>query len=256
MDIGGKLRQARLEAGLSQRQLCGDIITRNMLSLIENGSARPSMDTLGYLAERLGKPISYFLEETTAVSANASCMKKARAVYEAGDFAAAEEELKSYAGPDELFDDEYGLLKTLTLLSRAEQVLDRPVLAKELLEEARLAAKTTCYATKELEMRWLLLLSQVSQELVEFPADDRPLLYRAQMALQTGDAVRCVTLLNACEERDNEKWRYWRAEAAFYLGEYALAADYYPADCYARLEECYRNLGDYKKAYEYACKQR
>ena len=57
MEIGQRLKQARLEMGLSQRQLCGDVITRNMLSLIENGAARPSMDTLSYLAGRLGKPL-------------------------------------------------------------------------------------------------------------------------------------------------------------------------------------------------------
>ena len=50
MELGEKLRKARLEAGLSQRQLCGEEITRNMLSLIENGSAKPSMKTLQYLA--------------------------------------------------------------------------------------------------------------------------------------------------------------------------------------------------------------
>ena len=65
MTLGEKLKAARLEAGLSQRQLCGDVITRNMLSQIENGSARPSMDTLGYFAGKLGKPISWFLEEHT-----------------------------------------------------------------------------------------------------------------------------------------------------------------------------------------------
>ena len=39
MDLGQKLRQARKDAGLSQRQLCGDVITRNMLSQIESGKA-------------------------------------------------------------------------------------------------------------------------------------------------------------------------------------------------------------------------
>ena len=46
MTIGEKIRLARQEAGLSQRQLCGQQVTRNMLSQIENGSARPSVDTL------------------------------------------------------------------------------------------------------------------------------------------------------------------------------------------------------------------
>ena len=256
MNIGEKLRQTRLEAGLSQRQLCGDVITRNMLSLIENGSARPSMDTLAYLASQLGKPISYFLEEASTALANGVCMEEARKAYTAGKFTEAEELLKSYCGPDRMLDDEYGLLKTLVLLSRAEQVLDRPAHAKELLEEAQLAAKTTCYGTKELEQRRLLLLAQISREPIELPADDRALLYRAQIALQSGDAERCVTLLRACENRESANWHYLQAEAAFSLGEYALAAEHYPEHYYARLEECYRNLGDYKKAYEYACKQR
>lgn len=256
MDIGSKLKQARLDAGLSQRQLCGDAITRNMLSLIENGSARPSMDTLVYLADRLKKPISFFLEEAPAQSLNASCIKKARAAYAKGEYAEAETFLKEYHGPDGELDDEFGLLKTLVLLSLAEAVLDRPIYAQELLEAASVTMKSTCYATQELEQRRLLLLSEVSQGTVELPGDDRPLLYRAQTALKKRNSRRCIVLLEACEERESRRWRYLRAEAAFMLGEYALAAQYYPQDCYAKLEACYRNLGDYKMAYEYACKQR
>ena len=76
------------------------------------------------------------------------------------------------------------------------------------------------------------------------------------MALQKGNAQRCVALLEACEDQQAEPWRTLRAEAAFAMGDYALAARFYPENCYAKLEACYRNLGDYKKAYEYACKQR
>ena len=78
MELGEKLKQARLEAGLSQRQLCGEEITRNMLSLIENGSAKPSMKTLQYLAARLGKPVSYLLEETAVLSPNQEIMASVR----------------------------------------------------------------------------------------------------------------------------------------------------------------------------------
>ena len=81
MELGEKLRQARLEAGLSQRQLCGEEITRNMLSQIENGSAKPSMDTLRYFAQRLGKPVSWFLEEEGAISPNSQVMAAARAAF-------------------------------------------------------------------------------------------------------------------------------------------------------------------------------
>ena len=254
MKIGEKLRQARLEMGVSQRQLCGDVITRNMLSQIENGSARPSMDTLIYLAGQLNRPVSYFLEEDAALSGNGLCMEKARQAYSEGRWAEAEEILQNYQGPDGLFDDEYGLLNYLILLGKAEASLDRPIYARQLLEEA--ASQKTCYKTKEMEQRRLLLLAQVSPEFVELTADDRPLLVRAKMALQKGNGQRCAILLEACEEQESHNWRYLRAEAAFLMEEYALAAEIYPEDCYRELEACYRNLGDYKKAYEYACKQR
>ena len=250
MDIGSKLRQARLDAGLSQRQLCGEVITRNMLSLIENGSARPSMDTLAYLAEQLGKPMSFFLGEK---SANAACLEKARQAYIQRRYADGETILKEYK-PDGMQDEEFGLLSLLILLKMAEEALDRPAYARELLERA--AKVQTCYLTTELELRRLLLLAQVSQEPVELPADDRSLLCRAQAALDTENPKRCMALLEACEDQESDRWKYLRAEAAFAFEDYATAAKYYPAECYAKLEECYRSLGDYKKAYEYACKQR
>ena len=78
MELGKRLKAARLEAGLSQRQLCGEVITRNMLSQIENGAARPSMDTLLYLADRLGKPVAYFLDEDPVVTPNRGIMERAR----------------------------------------------------------------------------------------------------------------------------------------------------------------------------------
>ena len=48
-----ELRVLRMAAGLTQKELAGDRITRNMLSLIESGNASPSVSTLLYLAERL-----------------------------------------------------------------------------------------------------------------------------------------------------------------------------------------------------------
>lgn len=254
MTIGEKLRTARLEAGLSQRQLCADMITRNMLSQIENGSARPSMDTLIFLAQQLNRPVSYFLEEESTVSGNAPCMEQARRAYREGRLEEAEKMLSDYRSPDPLFDDEYGLLNILLLLCKAEKALDRPIYARQLLQEITL--QKTCYMTPELEYRRQLLLAQVSSEPIELPADDRPLLIRARNALNKADGAQCVVLLEACEEKSNPDWRYLRAEAAFLMEDYALAAEYYPETCFAQLEACYRNLGDYKKAYEYACKQR
>lgn len=60
-DIGRRIREARVLAGLTQEELAGGEITRNMLSRIENGAALPSLPTLCALADRLGIPAGAFL---------------------------------------------------------------------------------------------------------------------------------------------------------------------------------------------------
>ena len=103
MNLGQKIRIAREAAGLSQRQLCGDTITRNMLSRIEHGTVRPSMQTLSFLAGQLGKPVSFFLDEETVTSPNLEGMAAARKLFAAEDYTGALERLRSYENPDETF---------------------------------------------------------------------------------------------------------------------------------------------------------
>ena len=98
MELGEKIRQARQARGLSQRQLCGEDITRNMLSLIENGSARPSMNTLKILAARLGKPVSFFLEEDALASPNRETMERLHESWDAGDLTGAAAAVEAYQG--------------------------------------------------------------------------------------------------------------------------------------------------------------
>ena len=74
MNMGEKIRHARQVAGLSQRQLCEGIVTRNMLSQIENGSAKPSLTTLQAFAQRLGQSVQYFLEEGEPVVVQMPCV--------------------------------------------------------------------------------------------------------------------------------------------------------------------------------------
>ena len=61
MEIGEKIRSIRLSKKMTQSELAGDQITRNMLSLIENGSALPSLQTVVYLADRLSIPVGLLL---------------------------------------------------------------------------------------------------------------------------------------------------------------------------------------------------
>ncbi len=63
MELGKKIKQIRVSKNMTQAELAGDKITRNMLSQIENGSATPSVGTIIYIAEKLEMPAGYFLSE-------------------------------------------------------------------------------------------------------------------------------------------------------------------------------------------------
>ena len=268
MELGEKLRQARLAAGLSQRQLCGDEITRNMLSQIEHGTARPSMATLTYLAARLEKPVSFFLDEEAVTSPNQQAMADARACWEAGDAAGVQKALESYQAPDPVFHREMELLDRLSRLALADAALaeGKSIYAGELL--APLEPIREGYCAQALERRRLLLLGRIAptrrQELCrELPSLDGELLLRARDALDRGQFDRSAHLLEAAEDQENPDWNFLRGEVYLAREQFAEAAacyhraeDAYPAKTAPRLERCYRELEDFKRAYEYACKQR
>lgn len=63
MRIGEKIKELRSEKMMTQSELAGDAITRNMLSCIENGSAQPSLATLKHIASKLNVSVGYLLSE-------------------------------------------------------------------------------------------------------------------------------------------------------------------------------------------------
>ena len=265
MTMGEKLRLARMEAGLTQRQLCAEEITRNMLSQIENGTAQPSMKTLIYLAGQLGKPVSYFLEEDAVVSPNRQAMEQARNAHDTGDMARVLEALSAYREPDPVYDREKQMLEIISRLSLARQTMERGQYpyARELLEQAESLGKTAAYYSSDLENRRLRLLAQVPGTRVQLPGLDADLLIYAGAAVTDGDMERARSLLDAVQDKTHPRWNllrgeiYWQERSYIQAKTcYHAAEDHYPKETAHRLEQCYRELGDFKRAYEYACKQR
>lgn len=258
MTIGQRLKEARLAAGLSQRQLCGETITRNMLSQIENGVARPSMETLQILAKRLGRPVSYFLEEGDPA-------ENARQAFREGAYDKALEALEACDAAG----DECNYLMALSCLRLAEEAVsrDRIPYALTLLENCAAAAAKTAYFPMELERRRLLLLAQAMPEraekiLADLKPEDMELLLRAEVALQK-DAAFAALLLDGAQDRESVQWCVLRGRAAYALGRYKAAAEFFhraeaagQTQVYSDLEQCYRQLEDFKMAYYYACKQK
>ena len=266
MTLGEKLLRARQEAGFSQRQLCGDVITRNMLSQIEHGTAKPSMETLRYLASRLEKPVSYFLEEDAALSPNQALMEQARSSWESGAYGEAWLVLKAFRHPDPLLEWEWNHLSMLSAMAAAKAALQdgKPLYARQLLEEA----EQFCRKNPDLERQRLLLLAAVPGAdlpgiVGELPSLDEELMLRAEAALAEGKPDRAEELLAAAEDKTLGKWNLLMGKILMRKKEYRQAVSHllraendFSAVCAPLLETCFRELGDYQKAYEYACKQR
>lgn len=263
MELGQKLKQARLEAGLSQRQLCGDTITRNMLSQIENGSAKPSLATLQVLSARLGKPVSYFWKD--APSENLSLLKQAAD-------APAEQALsllQNYLSPDPLLDSGYYLLLARCHMDLAEQALseNREGYARSLLEKAENYGKKTPDFDGFFRRRFAILcfqaeLSNADKLCKDLPDNTPEMLLRATAALEQNDPERCLACL-AAADRQTQEGLLLQGDALMQRKDYKNAIpclckleSTLPHKVYPRLEICYRELGDFQKAYEYACKQR
>ncbi|WP_375200404.1 helix-turn-helix domain-containing protein [Bacillus sp. RS11] len=66
--LGTRIRKLRKERKLTLEALAGDRLTKGMLSQIENDKAKPSMESLEYIAERLGVKASELLEQVTPSS--------------------------------------------------------------------------------------------------------------------------------------------------------------------------------------------
>lgn len=102
--LGQKIKALRLEKKMTQADLAGDTITRNMLSQIENGVAQPSVSTILELADKLDVPTEYFFSESGTLDdfRKISAIAKIRKLYAAGDYGKCISKLDAL----NIFDDE------------------------------------------------------------------------------------------------------------------------------------------------------
>lgn len=62
INIGEKIKQLRKERKMTLAQVAGDRLSKGMLSLIENGKAQPSMESLQHIAKQLGIDVSELMQ--------------------------------------------------------------------------------------------------------------------------------------------------------------------------------------------------
>ena len=62
LNIGAKIKELRKERKMTLAQVAGDRITKGMLSLIENGKAQPSMESLQHIAKQLDIDVAELMQ--------------------------------------------------------------------------------------------------------------------------------------------------------------------------------------------------
>ncbi len=181
--LGQRIKEARLAKKMTQTEVVGSFITRNMLSQIESGNAVPSVKTLTYLAQVLELPPSVLLPDT-AEGSDASCSpdatvsstvpQEAATLYRAKEAYLAEDDEKAYellssieeASP--LFDETQALLARVALRMANARCNDGNHLeALDLSKNAATAAGKGIYASPELKSQALLLLSDAAAKLAQ-----------------------------------------------------------------------------------------
>lgn len=285
MDIGKKIKSLRSEKLMTQSELAGTEITRNMLSRIENGAALPSLGTILYLAKKLGVPAGYLLSEGDEefLYNKTGVMKNIKRAYKDGNFELCRDICLSAF--DE-FDDELELILTDCCLGVAEECLRNGQLhrACEFLDEAILHSRSTMFDTTTQKNSIAImfgLLKSFSPSLDSNETDTviseellHPAIYRNVLCKYISVLLKINQYTDFTDDIDNNQLKLTETDMLFVLhlkarkeltdGDYksALATLKRVIDsetvpprlllylsC-ADMEICCRETGDYKGAYE------
>ena len=282
MTLGQKLKQTRLARGMTQAQVVGDRITRNMLSQIENDLASPSVGTLEYLASVLNVRLTWLLESEQE-EAEAGRTQQLRALLKSGEYAACLE-----LAPEHAPDDEQALLLALAAAQCALHALEaeRFAAAQQLARQALSWNEASLYGHAQVRLEMLRVLARCAEQ-TGGDAEAAFAAYRAAYTeLQPAVPYHlCMARYQLIQEHlpaaEHEIWSIAdlpeasRAEYLILRGrlackkeQYETAAEYLrQADALGPLpkllerelcqtmELASRELQDYKTAYEYAARQ-
>ena len=280
MKIGERIRELRISKLMTQSELAGDQITRNMLSCIENGSANPSLSTVLYIAGRLNVPAGFLLADAgdEIVYRKMSNLSNIKRAYTAGDLHGCRSLCVSTC-PEP--DDEINLLLANCDVGIAAEEFRNGRLrsACRFLDEALEYAEKTIYPTDAViaEARvYFHYMERLSHTLYSDRLDEEavPTVHsaspfatyvRAMDALDEGDSVAAGEALSLMAE-DSFFFAHTRIRLMMCEGDYKAAGalllqmlsnevplnriELYTVLC--ELEICCRENDDFKGAYNYA----
>lgn len=171
-ELGRRIKEARLAKKMTQSDVAGDFITRNMLSQIESGTANPSLKTLEYLTAVLDIPIQVLLpdgrerdEEKEALPLE--LLLECKQGFSEGDFAAAVETAEKLMESE--LSDEACAISARCYMNMAQQREKENDLsaAAELADKAYEYADRGIYASRDIKTAASLLLNKIAEKLAK-----------------------------------------------------------------------------------------
>ena len=201
-NLGRKIREQRKGRGLTQQALCGSDLNRSMLSQIENGIARPSIDTLLFLCKKLGIPLSYLMCESKKEEIQYKRMQtieEIRNLYGSGQYRKCTILCRTEMEGDE----EIAYILSQCEVMLAGECLQRSALfsAEAHITAAEIAAQDTSYGLAEVRNRckfFRMLLHAVQNQ--QMPPVDTILKFAA---FADSSFVLYLTLLSHMEQNKN-----------------------------------------------------
>lgn len=269
-ELGERIRERRKKLGMTQSQLCGEYMTRNMLSRIETGDANPSLETLLFIAQKLKMPPSFFLCRDVKEEAEYTKtvrIKDARRMLGTGQYKRCLDICSELPSDD----DEVSFIVANAALMSALNCFDKGELSRagEFLDVSSAALHQTVYMYSEMNAQIklikVLIASLVKGELPEkesIPTVLPMFFSKDRYFYIAGLCSKDFPLALFSEDsayRMHLKSREFMAEGSF-AESYELLKKAFDVsfDCYMQyfilcdLEETAEKLEDYKAAFEYA----
>ncbi len=273
MTLGEKIRARRKELGLTQKDVAGTAVTRNMICAIERGDVSPSLATLAAIAETLSVPIEYLVsdEEDLTPYLVQDVLPKLRNAYAAGRYADCLTICRRL--PEKARRDEAAYLTAAALIGLAERAIDAGNLASvpAYLSEAEAYTKLTVLPTAHLLARAELCRSIAASPQTpkwEISGDRYFELANSSIALEK---FRYLSESDFFPIRDPNLREHISAKELLSQNRYADAlavllgiedrkssgtiGSYLLYRVYTDIETCYRELRDYENAYRYSTKR-
>lgn len=271
MTLGEKIRALRKAQGLTQAEVGGKVVSRNMLCRLEQGHVMPSIETLCHIAEVLKVPVGYFFDEEDDLFyyKKKQSFAKIKKLFYGRKYSSCIQELEKLGGTD----DECAYLSAVCYTECGVSCVKNGNLerAKEAFAHAEEYCQKTVYDTAALSMKRLLYLPvarNVQSPLLEFdekaylsvcndtyPTDFyKYLMQDAEYTYRDGRYAEHIFAKRLMRER-----RYSDAALRLHRIEDTRSTQPYDAylfyGLYTDLEACYRELFDFERAYRYAAKR-